>query len=47
MSRPMYDEMHASPDEVRAHYLNYARHEQAAYDMQVSDWERRRYLERG
>ena len=25
MSRPMYDEMHASPDEVRAHYLNYAR----------------------
>ncbi|MFP5467679.1 MAG: circularly permuted type 2 ATP-grasp protein [Gammaproteobacteria bacterium] len=24
MSRPMYDEMHASPDEVRAHYRSYA-----------------------
>lgn len=34
-------------DDVVDHYLNYARHEQAAYDMQVSDWERRRYLERG
>lgn len=25
MSRPMYDEMQASPDEVRVHYQNYAR----------------------
>lgn len=25
MSRPMFDEMHASPDEVRVHYQNYAR----------------------
>ena len=25
MSRPMFDEMHASPDEVRRHYQNYAR----------------------
>ena len=25
MSRPMFDEMNASPTEVRAHYLNYAR----------------------
>ncbi len=34
-------------DDVVDHYLNYARHEQAAYDMAVSDWERRRYFERG
>ena len=25
MSRPMFDEMNASPSEVRAHYQNYAR----------------------
>ena len=47
MSRPMYDEMHASPDEVRAHYLNYARTEQALFDKTVTDWERVRYFERG
>ncbi len=34
-------------DVVVDHYLNYARVEQAAYDMAVTDWERRRYLERG
>jgi glutamine synthetase len=34
-------------DDVVDHYLNYARVEQAAYDMAVTDWERRRYFERG
>lgn len=34
-------------DEVVDHYLNYARVEQAAFDMAVTDWERRRYFERG
>ncbi len=34
-------------DEVHAHYLTAARIEQAAYDGAVTDWERRRYLERG
>lgn len=34
-------------DLVVDHYLNMARVEQQAYDAMVSDWERRRYLERG
>lgn len=32
---------------VHAHYLNAARVEQELYDRAVTDWERRRYLERG
>jgi glutamine synthetase len=32
---------------VVAHYLNMAEVEQHAYDMAVTDWERRRYFERG
>ncbi len=32
---------------VTNHYLNAGRVEQAAFDMAVTDWERRRYLERG
>jgi glutamine synthetase len=32
---------------VHAHYLNAARVEQETYDRAVTDWERRRYLERG
>jgi glutamine synthetase len=32
---------------VVAHYLNMAEVEQRAYDMAVTDWERRRYFERG
>ncbi len=34
-------------DVVVDHYLNMARVEQRAYDAMVSDWERRRYFERG
>lgn len=34
-------------DEVVAHYLNMAEIEQREYDMAVTDWERRRYFERG
>ena len=34
-------------EEVHAHYLTAARIEQATYDSVVTDWERRRYLERG
>ncbi|MCC6313012.1 MAG: glutamine synthetase, partial [Thermomicrobiales bacterium] len=34
-------------DGVVDHYLNAARVEQATYDATVTDWERRRYLERG
>ncbi len=34
-------------DDVVAHYLNMAEVEQTAYDMAVTDWERRRYFERG
>jgi glutamine synthetase len=34
-------------DTVHAHYLNAARVEQELYDRTVTDWERRRYLERG
>lgn len=34
-------------DEVVAHYLNMAEVEQRAYDMAVTNWERRRYFERG
>ncbi len=34
-------------DQVVDHYLNYARTEQALYDRTVTDWERRRYFERG
>jgi glutamine synthetase len=34
-------------DNVVDHYLTMARVEQAAYDAMVSDWERRRYFERG
>ena len=30
-----------------AHYLNMAEVEQRAYDTAVTDWERRRYFERG
>ena len=34
-------------DEVVDHYLNYARTEQGLYDAYVTDWERKRYYERG
>ena len=34
-------------EEVVAHYLNMAEVEQRDYDMAVTDWERRRYFERG
>jgi len=34
-------------DDVVDHYLNMAEVEQRAYDMAVTDWERRRYFERG
>ena len=34
-------------DQVVDHYLNYARTEQALFDRFVTDWERRRYFERG
>ena len=34
-------------DHVVDHYLNYARTEQALYDKTVTDWERKRYFERG
>jgi len=34
-------------DQVVDHYLNYARTEQGLYDAFVTDWERRRYYERG
>ena len=34
-------------EDVVAHYLNMAEVEQHAYDMAVTDWERRRYFERG
>ena len=34
-------------EEVVAHYLNMGEVEQRAYDMAVTDWERRRYFERG
>ena len=34
-------------DDVVPHYLNMAEVEQRAYDMAVTDWERRRYFERG
>ena len=34
-------------DEVVQHYLNMAEVEQRAFDMAVTDWERRRYFERG
>jgi glutamine synthetase len=34
-------------DEVVEHYLNYARTEQRLYDAFVTDWERKRYFERG
>ena len=34
-------------EDVVAHYLHTAELEQAAYDMAVTDWERRRYFERG
>ena len=34
-------------DDVHAHYLNMGRVEQNAFDAAVTDWERRRYLERG
>jgi glutamine synthetase len=34
-------------DQVVDHYLNYARTEQAIFDRFVTDWERRRYFERG
>ncbi len=34
-------------DEVVAHYLNMAQIEQRTYDAAVTDWERRRYFERG
>jgi glutamine synthetase len=34
-------------NDVVAHYLNMAEVEQRAYDMAVTDWERRRYFERG
>ena len=33
-------------EEVVAHYTHYFRTEQAAYDMAVTDWERKRYFER-
>ena len=34
-------------DQVVDHYLNYARTEQTLYDAFVTDWERKRYYERG
>jgi glutamine synthetase len=34
-------------DQVVDHYLTYARTEQALFDRFVTDWERRRYFERG
>ena len=34
-------------DDVVAHYLNMAEVEHRAFDMAVTDWERRRYFERG
>jgi glutamine synthetase len=34
-------------DQVVDHYLNYARTEQLLFDRFVTDWERRRYFERG
>ncbi|CAN5859433.1 glutamine synthetase family protein [soil metagenome] len=34
-------------ENVHAHYLTMARVEQEAYDRVVTDWERKRYLERG
>ena len=34
-------------EDVVAHYLNMGEVEQRAYDMAVTDWERRRYFERG
>jgi len=34
-------------DQVVDHYLNYARTEQALFDKVVTDWERKRYFERG
>jgi glutamine synthetase len=34
-------------EDVLAHYLNMGEVEQRAYDMAVTDWERRRYFERG
>jgi glutamine synthetase len=34
-------------DQVVEHYLNYARVEQGLYDAFVTDWERKRYYERG
>ncbi len=34
-------------DQVVDHYLNYARTEQSQYDKVVTDWERKRYFERG
>ncbi len=34
-------------DQVVDHYLNYARTEQAIFDRFVTDWERKRYFERG
>ena len=34
-------------DQVVDHYLTYARTEQALYDKTVTDWERKRYFERG
>jgi glutamine synthetase len=34
-------------DQVVDHYLNYARTEQGLFDRFVTDWERRRYFERG
>lgn len=57
MPRAMYEAIHALENSTLAreslgdvvvdHYLNYARVEQAAYDAVVTDWERRRYFERG
>jgi glutamine synthetase len=34
-------------DDVVAHYLNYARTEQALFDKVVTNWERKRLYERG
>jgi glutamine synthetase len=34
-------------EDVARHYLNYARHEQEAFDAVVTDYERRRWFERG
>ncbi len=34
-------------DQVVDHYLHYARTEQALHDKHVTDWERKRYFERG